>query len=217
MTEKIRVLLADDHTIIRDGLKQIFADTEDIVVAGEAANGVQVMQQVREHDFDVLLLDISMPGRSGLDLIRVVKGEKPGLRILVLSMHQEEQFAVRALHAGASGYLTKESDSDILVSAIRRVAAGGVYVTPKAAELMVQGLQPNMSKQPHELLSDREYQVFVMIVDGKGLTEIAGELSLSVKTVSTHKTHILQKMGFSNSNELIRYAIAHQLAQPTDL
>lgn len=217
MTEKIRVLLADDHTIIRDGLKQIFADTEDIVVAGEAANGVQVMQQVRENDFDVLLLDISMPGRSGLDLIRVVKGEKPGLRILVLSMHQEEQFAVRALHAGASGYLTKESDSDILVSAIRRVAAGGVYVTPKAAELMVQGLQPNMSKPPHELLSDREYQVFVMIVDGKGLTEIAGELSLSVKTVSTHKTHILQKMGFSNSNELIRYAIAHQLAQPTDL
>jgi len=217
MTEKIRVLLADDHTIIRDGLKQIFADTEDIVVAGEAANGVQVMQQVRENDFDVLLLDISMPGRSGLDLIRVVKSEKPGLRILVLSMHQEEQFAVRALHAGASGYLTKESDSDILVSAIRRVAAGGVYVTPKAAELMVQGLQPNMSKQPHELLSDREYQVFVMIVDGKGLTEIAGELSLSVKTVSTHKTHILQKMGFSNSNELIRYAIAHQLAQPTDL
>ena len=134
MAEKINVLLADDHTIIRAGLKQIFADTDDIVVAAEAANGVQVMQLVRERDFDVLLLDISMPGRNGLDLIRVVKGEKPGLRILILSMHQEEQFAVRALHAGASGYLTKESDSDVLVSAIRRVAAGGVYVSEKVAE-----------------------------------------------------------------------------------
>ncbi|MDD4880133.1 MAG: response regulator transcription factor [Gallionellaceae bacterium] len=213
MTEKINVLLADDHTIIRDGLKQIFADTQDIVAAGEAANGIQVMQQVRERDFDILLLDISMPGRNGLDLIRSVKAEKPGLPILVLSMHQEEQFAVRALHAGASGYLTKESDSDVLVSAIRRVAAGGVYFSQKVAELMVQGLHTNVSSQRHEQLSDREYQVFVMIVEGKGLTEIAGSLSLSVKTVSTHKTHILQKMGFSNANELVRYAIAHHLVQ----
>ena len=214
--EKLRILLADDHTIIRDGLKQILADTEDLVVTGEAANGLEVMQKVREGDWDLLVLDISMPGRNGLELIRLIKEEKPELPILVLSMHHEEQYAVRALQAGALGYLTKESDSDLLVTAIRRVAKGGVHISDKVAELMVRGIRPTDKLLPHNLLSDREYQVFNMLVTGRSLTEIGAELSLSVKTISTHKTHILQKMNLSGTAELIRYAVAHNLADPAD-
>lgn len=216
MSGKLKVLLADDHTIIRDGLKQILADTDDLAVAGEAANGHELMQLVRDGDWDVLVLDISMPGRSGLDLIRLVKNEKPDLPILILSMHQEDQYAVRTLHAGASGYLTKESDSDLVITAIRRVAAGRTYVSERVAELMVRGLQPATDALPHLLLSDREYQVFNMLVLGMGLTEIGSELSLSVKTISTHKVHILQKMNLANSAELVRYAITHHLIDPSD-
>jgi DNA-binding NarL/FixJ family response regulator len=214
--QKIRVLLADDHAIIRDGLKQILADTEDLVVAGEAANGVEVMHLIREQSWGVLVLDISMPGRSGLDLIHMIKDEKPALPILILSMHHEEQYAVRAIHAGASGYLTKESDSELLLAAIRRVATGGVYISEKVAELMVRGFRPVVETLPHDLLSDREYQVFQMLVAGMGLTEIGQELSLSVKTISTHKTHILQKMNLANSGELIRYAITHGLTEQSE-
>ncbi len=214
--KKSRVLLADDHAIIRDGLKQILADTEDLLVAGEAANGLEVMQQVREHDWDLLVLDISMPGRSGLDLIHMIKDEKPELPILILSMHHEEQYAVRAIQAGASGYLTKESDGELLLAAIRRVVAGGVHISDKAAQLMVRGIQPANKALSHNLLSDREYQVFNLLVMGRGLTEIGSELSLSVKTISTHKTHILQKLNLTNTAELIRYAIAHHLAEPND-
>jgi two-component system invasion response regulator UvrY len=214
MSEKMKVLLADDHAIIRDGLKQILADSADLVVAGEAANGLELMQQVREHNWDVLVLDISMPGRSGLELIHMIKDEKPELPILVLSMHHEEQYAVRALKAGASGYLTKESDGELLVTAIRRVARGGVYISDKVVELMVRGSRPSSELMPHNLLSDREYQVFNMLVQGKGLTEIGAELSLSVKTISTHKTHILQKMNMTSSAELVRYALTHGLAEP---
>lgn len=211
--EKVQVLLADDHAIIRDGLKQILSDTEDLHVAGEAANGVDVLRLIRERDWGVLVLDISMPGRSGLDLIRMIKEEKAGLPILILSMHHEEQYAVRAIHAGASGYLTKESDSEVLLAAIRRVASGGVYISDKVAELMVRGIRPVVETLPHDLLSDREFQVFNLLVAGKGLTDIGQELSLSVKTISTHKTHILQKMNLANTGELIRYAITHGLAQ----
>lgn len=214
--EKLKVLLADDHAIIRDGLKQILADTDDLVAAGEAANGLEVMQQVREKDWDVLVLDISMPGRNGLELIHMIKAEKPELPILILSMHHEEQYAVRAFQAGAMGYVTKESDGDLLVLAIRRVANGGVYISDKVAELMVRGIRPASKPLPHNLLSDREYQIFNMLVLGRGLTEIGIELSLSVKTISTHKTHILQKMNLANTAELIRYAVAHGLADPAD-
>jgi len=213
--EKFKVLLADDHAIIRDGLKQILADTDDLEVVGEAANGVEVLQHVRQKKWDVLVLDISMPGRNGLDLIHLVKDEQPGLPILILSMHHEEQYAVRALHAGASGYITKESDSDLLVAAIRRVASGGVHISDKVAELMVRGMRPSGEALPHTVLSDREFQIFNMLVSGLGLTEIGAELSLSVKTISTHKTHILQKMNMTNTAELIRYAIAHELAEPS--
>ena len=216
MMEKISVLLADDHRIIRDGLRQILADTDDMAVLGEAANGIEVMQLVREKEWGILVLDISMPGRSGLDLIRMIKDEKPSLPILVLSMHHEDQYAVRAIHAGASGYVTKESDSELLVSAMRRVAAGGVYISDKVTELMVRGVRPNVEPLPHDLLSDREFQVFNMLVAGISLTDIGSELSLSVKTISTHKTHILQKMNLANTAELVRYAIAHHVAQPSD-
>lgn len=213
---KLRILLADDHAIIRDGLKQILADTDDLEVCGEAANGIEVMQQVRGNDWDVLVLDISMPGRSGLELIHMINEEKPELPILVLSMHHEEQYAVRALQAGALGYLTKESDGEVLVAAIRRVANGGVHISDKVAELMVRGIRAPSAPLSHNLLSDREYQVFNMLILGKGLTEIGAELSLSVKTISTHKTHILQKMNLANTAELIRYAVAHGLADPAD-
>ena len=216
MMEKFRVLLADDHAIIRDGLKQILADTDDLAVAGEAANGLELMQQVRDRDWDVLVLDISMPGRNGLELIHMIKNEKPELPILILSMHHEEQYAVRAFQAGAMGYLTKESDGELLVAAIRRVANGGVQISDKVAELMVRGIRPATAALPHSLLSDREYQVFNLLVGGLGLTEIVDELSLSVKTISTHKTHILQKMNLATTADLIRYAIAHGLADPAD-
>jgi len=213
---KYNVLLADDHAIIRDGLKQILADTEDLEVCGEAANGIEVMQRVRERDWDVIVLDISMPGRNGLELIRMVKEERASLRILIFSMHHEEQYAARALQAGASGYLTKESDSDVLVGAIRRVASGGVHVSSKVAEMIVRDIHPNDKPAPHKQLSNREYQVFNLLVNGRGITEIANELCLSVKTVSTHKTHIFHKLSLGNFAELIRYAINHQLTSPTE-
>lgn len=212
----IRVLLADDHAIVRAGLREILEDTGDIVVAAEAANGQEVLAQVRQQDFDVLVSDLSMPGRSGIDLIRQVKGEKPRLRILILSMHSEEQYAVRALKAGAAGYLTKESAADQLVAAIRRVAGGGAYISSATAERLALNLAPAGAALPHTLLSDREYQVFEMIAAGATVTEIAGRLSLSVKTVSTHKTRIMQKMCVSNQTELIRYAIRHKLVDELD-
>lgn len=214
---KIRVLLADDHAIIRDGIRQILDDTEDLLVAGEAANGIEVMQHIRAASWGLLVLDISMPGRNGIDLIRHVLDEAPNLPILILSMHHEEQYAVRALHAGASGYVTKESDSELLLAAMRRVAAGGVFVSEKVAEIMARGLRPISEVFPHTLLSDREFQVFEMLAQGLGLTEIAGEFSLSVKTISTHKSRILQKMNLNNMADLIRYAISHKLVEQSDL
>lgn len=207
----IRVVLADDHRMVRAGLKEILADTGDIEVVGEATNGHETMVRVRELPFDVLVLDMSMPGRSGIDLIRQVKGEKPGLRILVLSMHSEEQYAVRALKAGAAGYLTKESAADELVAAIRRIASGGAYVSPETAQRLALGLDAFGERPPHESLSDREMQVFQMIAEGKSVTDIADALTLSVKTVSTHKTRIMQKLNVHNQTELIRYAIRHKL------
>jgi DNA-binding NarL/FixJ family response regulator len=207
----IKVLLADDHAIVRAGLKEILADTGDIVVAGEATNGQEVLARVRGQDFDVAVLDMSMPGRSGIELIKLVKDEKPLLRILILSMHSEHQYAVRAVKAGASGYLTKESAADELVAAIRRIAAGGAYVSPETAERLVHESAPRAGAAPHTLLSDREFQVFQLIAAGKSITEIARLLSLSVKTVSTHKTRIMEKMNLANPAELIRYALEHKL------
>ncbi|MDH5533957.1 MAG: response regulator transcription factor [Betaproteobacteria bacterium] len=207
----IKVLLADDHNIVRAGVKELLSDTDDIVVAGEAGNGHEVLARVREQEFDVAVLDMSMPGRSGIELIRQVKSERPKLKVLVLSMHSEQQYAVRALQAGASGYLTKESAADQLVAAIRRVAAGGAYVSAETAEQLALGVNPANDKLPHTRLSNREYEVFRMLAAGKSVTAIADALAVSVKTVSTHKTRIMQKMQLANPTELIRYALEHGL------
>ena len=209
----IRVLLADDHAIVRAGLKELLSDTADITVAGEAMNGQEVMAQLRTREFDVAVLDMSMPGRSGIELIKQVRAERPKLRILVLSMHGEQQYAVRAVKAGASGYLTKDAAAEELVAAIRRIAAGGAYVTPETAERLVLDAGARTDSAPHNLLSDREFQVFQLIANGRSMTEIAEQLSLSVKTVSTHKTRLMEKMGLANQAELIRYAIENKLIE----
>ena len=209
----IRVLLADDHAIVRAGLKELLSDTEDIEVAGEAMNGQEVMAQVRAQDFDVAVLDMSMPGRGGIELIKQLKAERPKVRVLVLSMHSEKQYAVRAVKAGASGYLTKDSAAEQLVAAIRRIAAGGAYVTPETAERLVLESGAAADGPPHRLLSDREFQVFQLIASGRSITAIAQQLSLSVKTVSTNKTRLMEKMGLANQAELIRYAIENNIIE----
>jgi DNA-binding NarL/FixJ family response regulator len=208
---KIEVLLADDHAIIRDGLKKILADTDDMVVAGEAMNGHAALDLVRERNWGLVVLDLSMPGRSGVELIKLIKTERPQCPVLIFSMHPEEQYAVRALRAGASGYLSKEADSDLILPALRKVAAGGVYFSARVAELLVSEAAPHAQSLPHTRLSDREYQIFDRIVRGLSLTAIANELSLSIKTVSTHKSHIMSKMEMKNQVDLVRYAISHQL------
>ncbi len=207
----IRVVIADDHTLVREGLKQLLKAAGGIDVIGEARDGHDVLKAIRESDFDVLLLDMSMPGKSGMELIKQVKSEKPRLRILVLSMHQEHQYAVRAIKSGASGYLTKDSASTQLVSAIEKVAGGGAFISAEVAEQLALGAMPQSEGLPHTALSDREYQVFQMLVSGQAVTAIAAVLNLSVKTVSTHKARLMEKMGIDNQAELVRYAIRHRL------
>lgn len=207
----IRIVVADDHTIVREGLKQLLAAAGDLQVVGEAQNGHEVMDRVRNLDFDVLLLDMSMPGKSGIELIKQVYAEKPKLRILVLSMHEEHQYAVRAIRAGAAGYLTKESASRQLVEAIRKVGSGGAFISAEVAQQLALGAMPDAKGPPHTLLSDREFQIFMLITEGKSISDIAERLNLSVKTVSTHKANILQKMNMSTPAELIRYALTNNL------
>jgi len=209
----IRIVVADDHTIVREGLKQILTAAGDLEVVAEAQNGFEVMDRVRALDFDVLLLDMSMPGKSGIELIKQVHAEKPRLRILILSMHEEHQYAVRAIRAGAAGYLTKEGASAQLVSAIRRVAGGGAYISADVAEQLALGAMPGAKGPPHSTLSDREFQIFRMIAEGRSVSDIAERLNLSVNTVTTHKTNILQKMNMSTQAELIRYALTHRLVE----
>jgi DNA-binding NarL/FixJ family response regulator len=205
----IRVLLADDHALVREGLRRLLEASADIRIAGEAANGDEALALVRANDYDVAVLDMSMPGLAGIELVRRVKLEKPALRVLVLSMHGEQQYAARALKAGASGYLTKEAASEQLVAAIRKIAAGGVHITEAAAASLVAGVAGD--GPPHSRLSDREFQVFRLLAAGRSPTEIADELHLSVKTVSTHKARVLEKLGVSGTAELVRYALEHKL------
>ncbi|MFO1302239.1 MAG: response regulator transcription factor [Burkholderiales bacterium] len=205
----IRVVIADDHTILREGLRQLLRAASDIEVAGEAADGFEVLARVRGLDFDVLLLDMSMPGKSGIELIKQVKAEKPRLRILVLSMHEETQYAVRAIKAGASGYVTKDSAGTQLVTAIRKVANGGAFITAEVAEQLALGAMPDAEQPPHAVLSDREYEVLQLLVSGQTVTDIAGKLNLSGKTVSTHKARLMEKLGIDNQADLVRYAIKH--------
>jgi DNA-binding NarL/FixJ family response regulator len=207
----IRVVVADDHQILREGLRQLLQAGGDLAVVGEAADGHAVMEQVRALDFDVLLLDMSMPGKSGIELIRQVKAEKPRLRILVLSMHEEHQYAVRAIRAGASGYLTKESATAQLVAAIRKVAGGGAFISAEVAERLAQDAMPHAEGPRHSTLSDREYQVFRLLVSGRSVGDIAADLHLSAKTVSTHKARLMEKLGVDNNADLVHYAVRHRL------
>ncbi len=202
----IRVLIADDHKIVRDGLKRILATTTDIECAGEAPGGDEALALVKANEYDVALIDMSMPGLSGIDLVKRLRAEKPKLRLLVLSMHGEHQYAARALKAGAAGYLTKDSASEQLLGAIRKVAAGGVHISEAAAASIV-----SQQKASHEALSDREFEVMRLLVEGLGPTEIGERLHLSVKTVSTHKTRILEKLKLGSIAELVRYAMEHKL------
>ncbi|HWS12097.1 MAG TPA: response regulator transcription factor [Rhodocyclaceae bacterium] len=211
MLRPIRVLIADDHAIVRQGLRQILSDTEDMVVAGEASNGVEVVQMVRAGQFDLVLMDVSMPDRNGIDALKLIRKELPKLPILVLSMHPEEHYAIRALKAGAAGYLTKQSAPDLLVHAIRQVANGKKYVSPAVAEQLANAIDEDLDKPPHEKLSDREYQTLVMISSGKTLTEIGDELNLSVKTVSVYRARLLEKMHMKNNAELTHYGLKHGL------
>lgn len=208
----IRILIADDHAIVRGGLKQIIATTTDIVATGEATHGAEVIDKVRQAGLDLLLLDMTMPGLSGVDLVRRVRGDKPDLPILVLSMHNEGQVVSRALRAGAAGYVTKDSDPAILLSAIRKVAAGGRFIDPALVDAIVFEVGDS-DKAPHECLSDREFQVLQKIVGGEAIGEIGASLNLSAKTISTHKMRLMQKLGVDNNADLIRYAIRHGLAQ----
>lgn len=207
----IKILIADDHPIVRKGLKQILAETPNIVVAGEANNGAEVLTKVLKNEYDMVLLDISMPGRDGIDTLKELKDLKPNLPVLILSIHSEDQYAMRVLRAGAYGYLTKESAPEELISAIRTVSLGRKYISPSVAEQLVFNLDNNAEKRPHDKLSDREYQVMHMIASGKTVKEISEDLSLSVKTISTYRARIFEKMKMKNIAELIRYAIKNGL------
>ncbi len=207
----IRALIADDHAVVRQGLKQILGDTPEMVVAGEATNGQEVLDKIRAETWDVVVLDISLPDRSGLDILKQLRSERPKLPVLVLSMHSEDQYAMRVLKAGASGYLTKDSAPDELVKAIRKVVSGGRYVSSFLAEKLAFEIGTDSSRLPHETLSDREFQVLRLIAAGKSVTEIAAELYLSVKTVSTYRARMLEKMSLGTNAELMHYAMQNHL------
>ena len=213
MTDKatIRVFIADDHAIVREGLKQILAESRDIIVAGEAENGLDAVKLFRKSKCHVMLLDISMPDRSGIDVLKLVKKEHPDLAVLMLSMHREDQYAIRSLKAGAAGYLTKQSAPRELVTAIRQVAAGQKYVSAALAQELASALGEDHETPLHDTLSDREYQTLTMIASGKTVGAIAEELSLSVKTVSEYRARLLVKMKLKNSAELTHYAIKNRL------
>ena len=213
MSKPIRVLIADNHAIVRQGLRQILSDTPDLTVAGEAENGVQAVNMVRAGEWDVVLMDVSMPDRNGIDALKLIKKEFPRLPVLILSMYPEEQYAIRALKAGAAGYLTKQSAPELLVTAIRQVASGKKYVSPSLAEELANAIGEDSERPAHEKLSDREYQTLCMIASGKTPTEIAEALNLSVKTVSVYRARLLEKMNLRNNAELTHYGLKHGLAE----
>jgi DNA-binding NarL/FixJ family response regulator len=209
----LKILVADDHPVFRRGLRQIIEEAPDLVVADEVDNGWEALLRAREGDYDVVLLDITMPVKGGMDILPQLKRERPALPVLVLSMHPEEQYAVRALRAGASGYLTKESTPEELVAAIRKVSQGGKYVSTALAERLASLVQKDGALLPHETLSHREHQIMCLIASGKTVSEAAQELSLSVKTVSTYRARILGKLSLKSNAELVRYAVDNQLVK----
>ncbi|HMK55536.1 MAG TPA: response regulator transcription factor [Dissulfurispiraceae bacterium] len=207
----IRVLIADDHNIVRKGMKQILSRVSDIEVVAEAATGQEALEKIWANNYDVVILDISLPGRNGLEILKQIKSQRPKLPVLILSMFPEEQYAVRVFRAGASGYLTKESSKSELVEAIRRISDGKKYVTPSLAEKLAAEFEPAADRPLHEKLSDREYHILCLIAKGKSSYEIAEELSLSIKTVSSHRSRILEKMLMKSNSELTHYAVQNGL------
>ena len=207
----LRVLVADDHAIVRQGLKMILTEEFASLVFGEARNGPELLAQLYKNQWDIVVLDITMPGRSGLDVLKELRQLYPKMPVLVLSMHPEDQFAVRMLKAGASGYLTKENVPEEVVKAIRKVIAGGRYVSASLAEKLAFDLRPDAERPPHEALSDREYQVLCMIASGKTVKEIGDELMLSIKTISTYRTRVLEKLNMKTNAELTHYAVKNNL------
>jgi two-component system invasion response regulator UvrY len=210
-TKPLRILVADNHAIVRKGVRQIVDEAFSGTTIGEAANAQEVLALVEKKDWDLILLDITMPGRDGLDALKDIKQRRPRLPVLFLSIHPEDQFAVRTMRAGAAGYMTKETAPEELVKAIEKVLAGGKYVSASFAERLAAGLAVPDSKLPHEVLSDREYEVMLKIAHGRTVKEIASELSLSVKTISTYRTQILRKMHLHNNAAIIRYALRTEL------
>ena len=207
----IRILIADDHAIVRAGLKQFIADEQDMVVAGEASDGMETLAFVRSQECDVVLLDIAMPGKNGIDTLRQLKRSRPDLPVLILSAYPEQQFALSLLRAGASGYINKESASEQLVAAIRTVVRGGKYVSPSVAQVLVSDLTGEADKPLHATLSKREFQIFYKLAAGASVSQIAEELFLSVKTVSTYRARILEKMQMTSNADLTYYAVKNKL------
>lgn len=207
----IRLLIADDHAIFREGLKHILEEHPDIVVEGEAGSGQEVLDMVWKNEYDLILLDIGMPGMPALEVLKQMKAERPRLPVLVLSMYPEDQYAVRVIRAGASGYLTKESAPDELITAIRKITAGRKYITPSVAEKLADEVEPDAVKPLHHSLSDREFEVFRLIASGRTVKEIADSLFLSVKTISTYRARILEKMKMKTNAELMHYAMKHNV------
>jgi DNA-binding NarL/FixJ family response regulator len=209
----IKVLVADDHAIVRRGLHQILSETPDIMVGGEASTAQEVVRLLTDQRWSAAVLDLSLPGSSGLDLISRIRREHPQVPVLVLTVHPEEQYAVRCIKAGAAGFLTKESAPDKLIDAVRKVASGGRWVSPELAETLASVLAGESKGEPHERLSDREFEIFRLLASGKAVSQIAQELTLSVKTVSTHRTRILRKMEMANNAELTHYAVRNHLVE----
>jgi len=207
----IRILIADDHTIVRDGLRRLVAAEADMTIAGEAQNGVEVMEVVREKSVDVVLLDISMPGRNGLETLKELKRQHPSIYVIILSMHPKDQYAVRVLRAGASGYITKESAPEELILAIRKAFAGEKFISPDVAELLAEYVERGETGEPHLVLSDREFEVFRKIAQGKTVTQISKELFLSVKTVSTYRTRVVEKTGLTTNAAIVQYCRDHKI------
>jgi two-component system, NarL family, invasion response regulator UvrY len=207
----IKILIADDHTIVREGLKQIVAEVPDMEVTDVASDGQDALNKALKNDFDVIVLDISMPVKTGLDVLKELRAKKPGLNILILSVYPEEQYALRVLKAGASGYLTKESAPEELITAIRHVSQGRKYITFSLAEKLALDVEYPKERLPHETLSEREYKVMCMIGSGITMNKIASELFLSIKTISTYRTRILKKMNLKNNSELIRYVVENNI------
>lgn len=207
----IRVLVADDHAVVRRGLEQILSETADIEVAGQASNGADVLRLVREQRFNAVILDVNLGASNGLELLGEIKKERPDLPVLVLTVYSAEQYAVRALRAGAAGFLTKESAPDQLVEAVRKVVSGGKYMSVEMAEQLAHWVADDRARRPHELLSEREFQILRMLASGKTVSQVAEELSLSVKTISTHRMRLLKKMQMKTNAELTSYAVRNGL------